>query len=100
MLGFDERDLARLAEAAGFARVQVTLEYGFTRGLPPGAPAPSFEALANAAPNPLAPTLAEAMAQALAPDERARLEAHLRAALAAGAVEQRTAVAYLRARKE
>ena len=96
---FDERDLLREAQAAGFATVSLRLDARIAARLPERPAALSWEALVNAAPNPLAPSLAAAMSEALTGDERAALEAHMRAQFEAGAVTQRSASAYLQATK-
>lgn len=98
MLDFDERDLARMAEEAGFATVHLRLDYNFEPETPP-AVLPSYDALIHVAPNPLAPTLAEAMQRVFTPEERERFEAHMRPQVEAGQVWRRSAVTYLQARK-
>ena len=90
MLDFDERDLIRFAQPAGFAEVhlQLNVAVGSTQSLP-------WQALLNIAGNPRIPTLAEAMQQALTPDEADRFAAHLRPLVEQGHGHQRTAVSYL-----
>jgi arsenite methyltransferase len=73
MVDFDEHDLLRLAEAAGFREIHLT----YQADIEPAEPR-SWETVLHASANPRVPTLAEAMAQALTPDEAARYEAYLR----------------------
>jgi SAM-dependent methyltransferase len=73
MIDFDERDLVRLAEGAGFFPVRATLELV----VEPLAPR-RWETFQQTAGNPNIPTVGEAMAEALSPAERERLTAHLR----------------------
>jgi hypothetical protein len=93
MLDFDDRDLARLAEAAGFARVHVECH----TDVEPGSPPVSLEALLDGAPNPNAPTVREAIAAALDAREQDRFLAALGDAFAAGRYVHRRVVAYLTA---
>jgi arsenite methyltransferase len=95
MLNFDERDLIDTAEAAGFARVYLTLEVETE----PPEPMP-WATFANISGNPKIPTLGEAMEQALSPAERERLESHWRPLVESGVGSRRMATAYLRAVKE
>ena len=94
MLDFDERDLVRLAEGAGFFPVSLTLE-AVIEPLSPRA----WEGFLNTSGNPNIPTLAEAMEQALTPSEREQLTAHLRPLVEEGRGEWRMASAYLTAGK-
>jgi len=91
MLDFDERDLFRLAEEAGFHPVELTLE----AEVRPSRPVP-WEVFVNSAGNPNLPTLAEAMAETLLAPERDRLTAYLRPIVEAGGGTRRMATAYLR----
>jgi SAM-dependent methyltransferase len=94
MLNFDERDLVRFAQEAGFFPIRLELEAG-VEPTPPRA----WEGFLNSSGNPNIPTLAEAMEQALTPDERDRLVAHLRPQVEQGRGEWRMASAYLVASK-
>lgn len=76
MMGFDETDLLRLAENAGFSDITVTLELTST-AQPPFAGV-SWSELMKISPNPNAPTFGEAIRQALSSEQAAHLEAHLR----------------------
>lgn len=92
MLDFDERDLVRLAEGAGFFPVRLTLELV----VEPLAPR-SWEGFLHSAGNPNIPTIAEAMDEALDSAERERLTAHLRPLVEEGRGEWRMGSAYLTA---
>jgi arsenite methyltransferase len=94
MLDFDERDLIKLAEGAGFFPVELEL-HAVVR---PVEPRP-WEAFLHSSGNPKIPTIAEAMDQALTPEERERFSDHLRALVEEGKGVWRMAHAYLRAEK-
>ena len=94
MLDFDERDLVRLAEDAGFFPIDLELQAEVR------APEPKpWQAFANSSGNPKIPTIAEAMDQALAPEEREQFADHLRPLVEEGRGVWRMAHAYLRAVK-
>ncbi len=95
MLAFDERDLVAMAQEAGFAEVGLDLAVEIR----PQAKASSWGAFLNAPPNPLVPSMAEVVAAVLAPQEAERFEAHLRPLVESSSGLDRSAVAYLRARK-
>jgi arsenite methyltransferase len=90
MRDFDERDLLRFAEAAGFDQVHLTLDIDVS----PAAPMP-WQALVNIAGNPRIPTLGEAIQQALTAEEAERFVAHLRPLVEQGRGQRRIAVCYL-----
>jgi arsenite methyltransferase len=94
MLDFDERDLIRLAEEAGFFPIDLELQ----AVIRPVEPKP-WEAFLHTSGNPKIPTIAEAMDQALTPEERERFAAHLRTLVEEGKGVWRMAHAYLRAVK-
>jgi hypothetical protein len=94
MLDFDERDLIRLAEGAGFFPIDLEL-HAEIRAIEPK----PWEAFLNSSGNPKIPTIAEAIDQALTPDERERFAAHLRTVVEEGKGVWRMAQAYLRAVK-
>jgi arsenite methyltransferase len=98
MRDFDDRDLVRFAEAAGFERIHLECHID----IEPAAHmrAISLETLLDIAPNPLAPTLREALDHAFddAP-ERARFLTAFGRAVAEEAPLRRSAVAFLAARK-
>ncbi len=75
MMGFDETDLLRLAETAGFVNITVTLELSSTDR--PPFQGVSWSQLLNISPNPNAPTFGEAIAWALTASEIVRLESYL-----------------------
>ncbi len=93
MLNFDERDLVRLAEEAGFTEVHLELN----ADIEPVQPIP-WDAFLNVSGNPRIPTFGEAMNQALTQTERERLTVELRPQVEQGLGEQRSAVAYLTAK--
>jgi len=95
MTDFDERDLVRLAQQAGFAEVGLELQVSVKNTKPP---VPWERFLAMAA-NPKIPSMAEAMDQALTPAEITEFTAHLRPLVETGTGEERRALAYLTATK-
>jgi ubiquinone/menaquinone biosynthesis C-methylase UbiE len=96
MLDFDERDLLRHVEDAGFSDIHLTLEV--TVGSRPWAGGP-WEAFLRTAGNPCVPPLEEVFEEALTSAERERFCAHLRPLVERSEGEGRLAVAYLRAVK-
>ncbi|MGH2882290.1 MAG: class I SAM-dependent methyltransferase [Solirubrobacteraceae bacterium] len=97
MMGFDDRDLADHAVAAGFSRVHVECHIDVEPGaVMDGA---SLSALLDTAPNPNAPTTREAIESALTPDEQHRFIAEFERAIDAGTAIRKMAVAYLVAHK-
>jgi ubiquinone/menaquinone biosynthesis C-methylase UbiE len=94
MLNFDERDLIRLCEHAGFFPVNLLLHAEVTP-----LEAREWKTFLNMAGNPKIPTLAEAMEQALSADERERLTAHLRPLVESGQGVWRMGHAFLWATK-
>jgi ubiquinone/menaquinone biosynthesis C-methylase UbiE len=97
MLDFDDRDLVRLAESAGFSRIHLECHIDVETRANMGAI--NVETLLDSAPNPLAPTARESIDAALTADERDVFVAHLRRAIEAGDRLRRGAVAYLAASK-
>jgi SAM-dependent methyltransferase len=94
MLDFDERDLVRFAEDAGFFPIDLELQVEVRSTEPK--PWPAF---ANSSGNPKIPTIAEAMEQSLTPAERQRFADHLRPLVEEGRGVWRMAHAYLMAVK-
>jgi SAM-dependent methyltransferase len=97
MVDFDERDLLRLAEEAGFVDLRLTLKaevattaIGRTT---------DWEVFVDSSPNPLAPTFREAMEAALRADEIVRFTAVLRPQVERGEGVARFASAFLSGRK-
>jgi ubiquinone/menaquinone biosynthesis C-methylase UbiE len=94
MLDFDERDLIRCAEAAGFREVH--LEYQATvRSLQPT----RWEHMLHSSGNPNIPTLQEAIERTLMPAEAKLFIAYLRPRIEEGDGTSHGAVAYLWATK-
>jgi len=91
MMNFNERDLLRRAEAAGFTEVHVELVVD----VEPGTWVVDWERLLATSPNPNARTTGEAIRAALTPEEAERFEAHLRPLVDAGWGVKRSAFAYL-----
>jgi arsenite methyltransferase len=94
MLDFDERDLVKLAEGAGFFPIDLEL-HAYVR---PSEPWP-WDVFLKSSGNPRIPTMGEAMDQALTPEERERFTAHLRPLVEEGKGVWRMAQAYLTAVK-
>lgn len=94
MLDFDDRDLVRLAEQAGFADVRLELRVTVTssRSRVP------WDRFLRSSPNPNVPPIGELLAHALTPAELAAFAAHLRPLVEGGRGEHRLALAQLTAR--
>lgn len=90
MIDFDERDLLRHAERAGFDERHLELRLDIAPHQPS-----DWTTFLRAAPNPLTPTLEQAMTTALIPEERARFTVHLRPLVERGDGTFAVAVAYL-----
>jgi hypothetical protein len=95
MHDWNERDILRWAERAGFT----TIQYDATYEVKAADPVPDYESRARRAGNPLVPSLAEAIDHALSPEEAARFVAWLRPRMEAGEGVQRDAQGYLTATK-
>ncbi len=93
MLDFDDRDLVRLAEQAGFGDVQLDLRVT-VRTQRPAVP---WDRFLRQSANPNLPPLAETLQRALTPAELAAFTDHLRPLVEAGNGDEREAVAYLTA---
>ncbi|MBC7871231.1 MAG: chemotaxis protein CheR, partial [Chitinophagaceae bacterium] len=97
MLDFDERDLLKMAEDAGFTEIHLEVRWDiipdqhWSSG--------GWEAFIHLAPNPRVPTLQEAIREALTDEEIKRFIDHLRPLVENEAAQQRTSVAYLWAKK-
>jgi ubiquinone/menaquinone biosynthesis C-methylase UbiE len=89
LVNFDERDLLRYAEDAGFCPIR--FEYSASVSVAPVAGTNDWDTFKRMSGNPLDPTLEEAMDAALTEPERSRFEAHLRPLVEQGAqgVERR-----------
>jgi arsenite methyltransferase len=90
MLDFDERDLLRLAEQAGFFPIRITFDARVEATEPR-----SWDGFLDTAWNPKVPTLREAMQEALTAEERERLTTQLRPLVERGEGEWRMAFAHL-----
>ncbi len=97
MTDFDERDLLRWAEAAGFRTIGLRYEATITPEA--GLSGISWEAFLGFSPNPLCPTVGEAMQQALDRAEQRRFAAHMRPLVEHGEGATRSATVYLAATK-
>jgi arsenite methyltransferase len=93
MVDFDERDLLRCAEAAGFGEIH--LDYHVDIDIEPVRM--TWSTMLRHAPNPLVPTLREVLDEALIGIEREALAERLRVQLEQGATRRRFASAYLTA---
>ena len=96
MLDFDERDLLRHAQDAGFAEIDLDLRVSVKTRKEPV----PWELFTRMSGNPLVPTLGEAMDAVLSPQEAAEFTAHLKPLVESGTGQQRRALAYLTAVKE
>jgi arsenite methyltransferase len=95
MLDFDERDLVRHAERAGFADIGLELRVTVKNGK---RPVPWDRALRMSA-NPLVPPLGEVLDRVLSPREIAEFTAHVKPLVESGTGRERQALAYLAATK-
>jgi arsenite methyltransferase len=93
MIDFDDRDLFRLAEAAGFAEVGLELQVSVSARRTPC----PWERFLRMSGNPLIPPLDELLDEVLTSSERAELTAHLRPLVEGGHGLERLAVCYLTA---
>jgi arsenite methyltransferase len=93
MFDFDERDLVRLAEGAGFSEIHATLEIAI--GPRDRTEALEWPVFTKMAPNPTVPSFEEAVAEVLDDAEAKRLEARLRPLVECGAGTKRIAFSYL-----
>ncbi len=91
MIDFDERDLLRLAQEAGFGELHLRME----ADIEPPMEELKWEAFLHRAPNPLAPTLEDAVKQALTPTEGEEFLAHLRPLMEKKQGTRKMAIAYL-----
>ncbi len=96
MLDFDERDLLRHAQDAGFAEVDLELRVSVKTRKEPV----PWELFVRTSGNPLVPTLGEALDSVLSPQEAAEFTAYLKPLVESGTGLLRRALAYLTAVKE
>lgn len=95
MVDFDERDLLRWAEAAGFQDIHLRLEVDILAHTEHT----SWDSFLHIAGNPLDPTIAEAIERALAPEEVEEFTRYLQPLVAGKQGTRRMALAYLWATK-
>jgi arsenite methyltransferase len=96
MLDFDDRDLLRHAEQAGFAHVDLELRVTVKNRTQPV----RWEQALRMSGNPLVPTLGEALDRTLSPEEITEFTAYFKPLVESGTSRRRLAVAYLAAAKE
>jgi ubiquinone/menaquinone biosynthesis C-methylase UbiE len=92
MVGFDDRDLLRFVEQAGFSQIHIETHADVVQDA-----VASANALLNSAPNPNAPTLRETIERALDPGEQHRFIEELSAAVERGPGIRRTIATYVSA---
>jgi ubiquinone/menaquinone biosynthesis C-methylase UbiE len=90
MIDFDERDMLRLAEQAGFREIHLELQANITP-----ADLTDWQILLHTPWNPKIPSLAEAIEQSLTPEEADKFINQLRPLVETGQGVSRSAVAYL-----
>jgi ubiquinone/menaquinone biosynthesis C-methylase UbiE len=95
MTDFDDRDLVRHAERAGFPDVQLELRVSVSAAKPPI----GWERFLRTSGNPLIPPVGEAIDQVLSRGEATEFAAHLRPLVESGTGHRRDAFAYLTATK-
>ena len=96
MIDFDDRDLVRLASAAGFPQVDLELQVSVKARKRPV----PWERFLRMSGNPLIPPLGEALDRVLSAPEATEFAEHLRPLVESGTGQERMAVAYLTAVKE
>jgi arsenite methyltransferase len=95
MVDFDERDLVRHAQDAGFSRIDLELRVSVETRKDPV----PWELFIRTSGNPLVPTRADAMSRVLSPQEITEFTTHLRPLVESGTGLERRALAYLTAIK-
>jgi arsenite methyltransferase len=95
MVDFDDRDLVRHAQDAGFSEISLELRVSVKNRKDPV----PWERFLRMSGNPLQPTFQEALQQALSAQEADELARHLRPLVESGTGLERTALAYLTATK-
>ena len=96
MLDFDDRDLVRLMQDAGFPDIGLELQVSVKAAKRPV----PWERFLRMSGNPLMPPLAEALDRALSTQEIAEFTGYLRPLVESGTGEDRSALAYLTAVKD
>ncbi len=94
MVDFDDRDLVRHAEQAGFGDVRLDLRVTVTSSRPPV----PWDRFLRSSPNPKVPPIGDVLAAALSGAELAAFTAHVRPLVESGRGEHRRALAFLTAR--
>jgi hypothetical protein len=92
---FDDRDLVRHAEDAGFPEIELELRVTVASRRQPAV----WEQFLRTSGNPLIPAFGEAMDRALSPAERAEFTEHMKPLVEAGTGQERMVFAYLAATK-
>ena len=95
MIDFDDRDLVRHAENAGFGEVDLELRVTVRNRKPPV----PWDRFLRSSGNPLIPTIGEALDRCLSTGEIAEFTTYLRPLVESGAGQERMAFAFLTARK-
>ena len=95
MIDFDERDLVRFAEQAGFPEIELELRITVKGALPPM----PWDRFLRTAGNPLVPPIGEALKRTLDAAEISDFTAHLKPLVESGTGQERMAFAYVTARK-
>ncbi len=95
MVDFDDRDLVRHAQDAGFPEIDLELRVSVKARKEPV----PWERFVRTSGNPLIPTFGEALHRVLSPEEAAEFTRHLRPLVESGAGLERIALAYLTAAK-
>jgi arsenite methyltransferase len=93
MVDFDERDLVRHAEDAGFPDIRLDLRVHVKAGRQPC----PWELFLRMSPNPLVPPFGEVLDRVLSPEQVAEFTAHLRPLVEAGVGQEREVLAFLTA---
>jgi arsenite methyltransferase len=93
---FDERDLVRQAEDAGFPVIDLELRVTVKNAKQPI----TWERFLRISGNPLIPTFGEAIDRALSPEEITEFTAHLKPLVESGAGQERMVIAHLTAIKQ
>ena len=96
MVDFDDRDMLRHAEQAGFADIDLELRVTVKNGKRPV----RWEQVLSMSGNPLVPTLGEALDRTLSQEEIAEFTAYLKPLVESGGGRERLVVSYLAAVKD
>jgi arsenite methyltransferase len=91
---YSERDLIRLAADCGFVELHMELHIDICRSS-----GMAWSSFLKSSPHPWAPTADAILARDFTPEERLRLEAHLRPGIESGSSASFNSIAYLTAQK-